>query len=136
MQIAEQTPEQIAQRCLQSAYDGSMDFPNIVGTLMRAGFESYDVDYRRHCNIYYKPNGESIVLPIPQHAHPVAAVFDVDAIRAAIHEAQTHAVGYTYQGFCDKVIAAGCAGYKVSFLGKRAVYFGRTAETHVEHFPQ
>ena len=26
------------------------------------------------------------------------------------------------------------AGYIVSFLGRRALYFGRTAETHVEHF--
>jgi hypothetical protein len=23
----------------------------------------------------------------------------------------------------------------VSFSGRRALYFGRTAETHVEHFP-
>ena len=35
-----------------------------------------------------------------------------------------------------KVMAAGCAGYMVSFLGKRVLYFGRTAETHVEHFPR
>jgi hypothetical protein len=33
-------------------------------------------------------------------------------------------------------MAAGCAGYIVSFLGRRVVYFGRTAETHVEHFPK
>jgi hypothetical protein len=33
-------------------------------------------------------------------------------------------------------MAAGCAGYIVSFLGKQALYYGRTAETHVEHFPQ
>mgnify|MGYP000402610447 CR=1 FL=1 len=35
-----------------------------------------------------------------------------------------------------KAKAAGCAGYMVSFLGKRVVYFGRTAEVHVEHFPK
>jgi len=34
------------------------------------------------------------------------------------------------------VVAAGCTGYLVSFPGQRAVYFGRTGETHVEHFPQ
>ena len=44
--------------------------------------------------------------------------------------------GYTDAGFCAKVMAAGCAGYIVSFSGRRAVYFGRTAETHVEYFPQ
>jgi hypothetical protein len=40
-----------------------------------------------------------------------------------------------YKGFCEKVLAAGCAGYIVSLAGRRAVYFGRTAETHVELFP-
>jgi uncharacterized protein YbcV (DUF1398 family) len=53
-----------------------------------------------------------------------------------VREAQDNAPGYTYAGFCAKVEAAGCAGYMVSFLGKRVVYFGRTAQTHVEHFPQ
>lgn len=38
-------------------------------------------------------------------------------------------------GFCRKVAAAGCAGYVVSFPGRRAVYMGRTGETHVETFP-
>lgn len=32
--------------------------------------------------------------------------------------------------------ALGCAGYIVSFIGRRVLHFGRTAETHVEHFPQ
>ncbi len=33
-----------AQKCLSSAYDGSLDFPAIVRTLIDAGFEGYDVD--------------------------------------------------------------------------------------------
>ena len=53
-----------------------------------------------------------------------------------MREAQANAPGYTYLGFCSKVRAAGCAGYLVSFLGKRVVYYGRTAETHVELFPK
>ncbi|WP_293780352.1 hypothetical protein [Sphingosinicella sp.] len=32
-------------------------------------------------------------------------------------------------------LAAGCAGYIVSFSGRRALYIGRTAEIHVEPFP-
>jgi hypothetical protein len=31
---------------------------------------------------------------------------------------------------------AGCAGYIVSFSGRRVVYVGRTAEVHTEYFPQ
>jgi uncharacterized protein YbcV (DUF1398 family) len=43
--------------------------------------------------------------------------------------------GYTYRGFCENVVKAGCAGYVVSLLGKRVLYFGRTGETHTEYFP-
>ena len=49
--------------------------------------------------------------------------------------AQANPADYSYVAFCEKVKVAGCAGYLVSFLGRRVVYFGRTAETHVEHVP-
>ncbi|MEI9891097.1 MAG: hypothetical protein WDN45_11510 [Caulobacteraceae bacterium] len=71
----------------------------------------------------------------PQARGPVAAAFDAAPIQGAIREAQQLAPGYTYMGFCRKVAAAGCAGYVVSFPGRRAVYMGRTGETHVETFP-
>lgn len=29
----------------------------------------------------------------------------------------------------------GCVGYHVSLAGRRAVYYGRSGETHVEQFP-
>jgi len=59
----------------------------------------------------------------------------VASVRSAIREARTLASGYTYRGFCQKIAAAGCEGYMVSFTGRHAAYFGRTAETHVENFP-
>ena len=85
---------------------------------------------------YFLPDGDSVVLPTRRGAGPIAATMDVAGVQAAIKEAQQLVPGYTYAGFCAKVMAAGCAGYIVSFTGRRAVYFGRTAETHVEHFPQ
>jgi uncharacterized protein YbcV (DUF1398 family) len=125
-----------AQACLTAAYEGSQDFPSIVRTLMQAGFEGYTADYRRGTITYYLPDGESVELPTPKSQARVAAEFRADMVKAAIREAQSNAPGYSYRGFCDKVKAAGCAGYLVSFSGKRVLYFGRTAETHVEHFPQ
>ena len=66
----------------------------------------------------------------------------MSGVRAAIREAQKLVPGYTYAGFCAKVMAAGCAGYIVSMLGRRVLYFGRTetsdascAEIHVELLP-
>lgn len=125
----------IAQRCLSGAEDNSMAFPEIVGTLMEGGFESYAIDFRRQTATYYLPDGDSVALLSHRVDAPIAAKFDPEAVQAAIREAQTLAPGYTYAGFCRKVAAAGCAGYIVSFSGRRALYYGRTAETHIELFP-
>lgn len=125
-----------AERCLSAAHEGTLDFPVIVRLLMEAGFEGYDIDYRRNTATYFLPSGESVELGIPQTEGAVAARFEVGDVQGAVREAQAKAPGYTYAGFCAKVKAAGCAGYKVSFLGRRVVYFGRTGETHVEHFPK
>lgn len=132
------TPTQaaLAQTCLDGASTGAMSFPQIVAALMQEGFESYAIDFRRAEATYYLPDGESLQLPARDIETPIAERFDVGPIKAAIGEAQQQAQGYTYVGFCQKIAAAGCAGYLVSFLGRRAVYMGRSGETHVELFPQ
>lgn len=124
-----------AHKCLDGAESGAMTFPEIVSTLMEAGFEGYFVDFRRGMVAYYLPSGESVELSGANPPAPVAAHFNAAVVREAIREAQTLAPGYTYKGFVAKVAGAGCAGYIVSFFGRRVLYFGRTAETHVEHFP-
>lgn len=124
-----------ARACLEGAEANNLNFPQIVGTLMEAGFESYAVDYRRATATYFLPDGTSVELSTHAVATPVAPKFDASLMQAAIKEAQQLAPGYTYKGFCEKAAAAGCAGYVVSFSGRRALYIGRTAETHVEHFP-
>jgi uncharacterized protein YbcV (DUF1398 family) len=125
----------VAKTCLDGAETNTMTFPQIVGTLMREGFEGYTIDFRRAAAIYYLPDGESVELAAHSTDVPVAPAFDAAAIQGAIKEAQQLTPGYTYKGFCKKVAAAGCAGYMVSFSGRRALYIGRTAETHLERFP-
>jgi uncharacterized protein YbcV (DUF1398 family) len=126
----------VAEACLRGAADDTMTFPQIVGALIAAGFEGYLIDFRRGAATCYTPDGKTLELA----THPVdgtpAPTFDPGPIKAAIKDAQLLVPGYSYRGFCKKVVAAGCAGYMVSFSGKRALYFGRTGETHVEHFPQ
>jgi uncharacterized protein YbcV (DUF1398 family) len=128
------TQENAAKSCLLGAETDTMTFPEIVQTLIQAGFESYAIDFRRCRAIYYLTDGQSVGYPTHQSG-PVAERFDTSAIQAAIREAQQLVPDYTYKGFCQKVIKAGCAGYTVSFTGRRAVYMGRTADIHVEHFP-
>ncbi|MDE1996695.1 MAG: DUF1398 family protein [Rhizobiaceae bacterium] len=126
----------IAQNCLTASYEATMDFPEIVGALIKAGFDGYLVDYRRSTTTYYLPDGDNVELPNVKTPGLVAAIFAAEVVEANVRQAQAKTPGYTYKGFCEKVKAAGCAGYLVSFLGKRVVYYGRTGETHVEHFPQ
>ena len=126
---------QAASACLVDAESGRRTFPEIVRALMEAGFEAYAIDFRRGAATYYRVDGSALDLPAHRPDVPVAPTFDASGLRAAIREAQTLAPGYTYAGFRRRAAAAGCAGYLVSFLGRRVVYVGRTGETHVEHFP-
>ena len=125
----------IARTCLDGAEDNVMNFPQIVGTLADAGFEGYAIDFRRATATYYLPDGENIELPARKVDAAVAPGLDAALLQAAISEAQQLVPGYSYEGFCRKAASAGCAGYIVSFSGRRALYVGRTAETHVECFP-
>ncbi len=127
---------QVAEKCLHGAENQIMTFPQIVDALIQAGYETYSIDFRRATAVYYRPDGDSVELPTRRLNVAVAGSFDTTAIQAAIREAQQLVPGYTYEGFCRKVMGAGCAGYIVSFNGRRALYYGRTAETHVEHFPK
>lgn len=127
--------QDVAQSCLDGAESGSMTFPQIVQTLISAGFDGYLVDFRQGTIAYYMPDGEWVQLKAAHAGHTVAERFDVDAIRQAIRDAQQLVAGYTYDGFCKTVTSNGCAGYFVSFLGRRVLYFGRTGETHTEFFP-
>lgn len=132
----EQAWTEVARRCLDGAYANTMSFPAIVKALIDAGFEGYDVDYRRGTATYLRPDGQSVALALPGTHGAVEPTFRPERVEAAVRTAQRGEPDYTYAGFCVAVMAAGCAGYMVSFLGRRVLYFGRTAETHVEHFPQ
>jgi uncharacterized protein YbcV (DUF1398 family) len=125
----------LATACLNGAHDGSMAFPEIVAALTGAGFDGYMVDYRCDTTTYFLPDGAPLVLRNHPSGGPVAAAFDQPGVAARIRWAQSAAPDYSYAAFCAQVKALGCAGYIVSFPGRRVLYFGRTAETHVEHFP-
>lgn len=127
--------EAIAHACLEGAETGSLKFPQIVAQLAEAGFERYAVDFCRGTHTYYLSDGDSVSFETAVRRSAIGERFDVPAMRQAIGEAQQDVPGYSYAGFCQKAMDAGCVGYVVSFPGKRAIYSGRTGDTHVEHFP-
>ncbi len=124
-----------ARAALQGAESGGMTFPESVRLLMEASFDGYAVDFRRAIRIYYRPDGETVALETVCTSAPVAKRFDAASLKEALREAQALTPGFTYQGFCAKAAGAGCAGYFVSLLGKRVLYYGRTGETYTEYFP-
>ncbi len=126
----------VAETCLKAAHDGSLSFPEIVGRLIAAGFEGYAIDYRRNSQTCYLPDGDSVAMDMQPSAGHVAADFDATEVERLVRWAQANPDDYSYVAFCEKVKDAGCAGYLVSFLGRRVIYYGRTAETHVELFPK
>jgi uncharacterized protein YbcV (DUF1398 family) len=129
------TWQDVARATLEGSESGTMTFPESVRILTDAGFDGYAVDFRRATRAYYRPDGEAIELETARTPSPVAERFDPASIKEALREAQALVPGYTYEGFCAKVAAAGCAGYLVSLTGKRVLYYGRSGETHTEHFP-
>ncbi len=126
----------VAQRCLEGAYNGTLSFPEIIGALSAAGFEGYAVDYRTHGQTYYDEDGDSFMLAANPGSFSISPGFDAAEVEAAVRWAQQNGPDHSYPRFCERVMAADCAGYLVSFSGRRVVYYGRTAEVHVEHFPQ
>jgi uncharacterized protein YbcV (DUF1398 family) len=123
----------VVEACSRGSEDNSLNFPQQLMKLAEVEVEGYYTDLRRSIRTYYLPNGDSIEVEAHKVGVPIAETFDPERVEAAVRQSQ--AGTHTYKEFCEKIVVAGCAGYIVSLLGRRVVYFGRTAETHVEYFP-
>ena len=119
--------------CTAGSDAGRLSFPEVIGRLVAAGVERYHTDLVRAEKTYYLPDGETRTLPCHPVASSPAEAFDAAGVEAAVRTIQ--AGGVDYAGFCERIALAGCVGYLVSLLGRRAVYYGRTGETFVEPFP-
>ena len=113
--------------------EGKMTFPQVVGTLIGEGVESYHVDYVRGENTYYLPNGESQRETVPHKFSNPAKEFSADKVKSTIKRVQAGEINYIT--FSEEVLAAGCVFYIAYLSGKRVSYFGRNGDFHVEHFP-
>ena len=123
----------VAGKCMAASYEGTMSFPEVLGVLADAGFEGYLVDYRKGSSTYYLGDGRAFQIANIKTPGIVAAEFTAATIEANVRKSQVNA--HSYREFCENVKNAGCAGYLVTMLGRRVIYFGRTGEAHVEYFP-
>jgi uncharacterized protein YbcV (DUF1398 family) len=119
--------------CTKASDEERITFPQVVAKLMQAGIERYHADFERSEKTYFLPSGESEVVPSSTIDVEPARDFSADGVAAAIKAIQSGSI--RYKEFCARVTAAGCVGYLVSLAGRRAVYYGRTGDMHVEWFP-
>ena len=124
---------QVIQRCVNGSLAGEMTFPEIVGQLAQIGIERYHADYSRQEITYYFSDGDSVVVATTHPSHEPAAQFSASAVAHAVRQSQRNE--HTYLDFIQKTMSAGCVGYFVQITGRRAIYFGRTGESHIEYFP-
>ena len=123
----------VMQRCSELSIRGGISFPEVVRALQEAGVERYHADFSRDEKTFYTAEGDSHVTPLGVPAEPISAAFDAAAVEAAIRHSQRGEI--SYPGFLRRIMAAGCVGYFVQIAGRRALYFGRNGETHLEPFP-
>jgi uncharacterized protein YbcV (DUF1398 family) len=119
--------------CTRASDEERMTFPEVLGKLMQVGVERYHADLLRAEKTYYLPNGESQQTSCHALKAIPAAKFAQSGIDAALRAIQRGEI--RYREFCARIAKAGCVAYIVSLAGRRAVYYGRSGETHVEMFP-
>jgi uncharacterized protein YbcV (DUF1398 family) len=123
----------IMHECATRSHKGTITFPEVVGKLAGAGVEWYHTDLCRAEHTYYMPDGKSHVEPMDVLPEPVAQEFSDAGVDAAVRSIQRAEI--LYEEFVRRIMAAGCNGYFVLIAGRKAIYFGRKGEEHVELFP-
>lgn len=128
-----QEQQTVIQECAALSMAGQITFGEVVARLLHVGIERYHADYCRAEITYYASEGASLVVPLRDHAHPIAAAFSAAAVEASVRQSQRGEI--TFPQFIRQTCAAGCVGYFVQLTGKRVQYFGRNGEIHTELFP-
>jgi len=123
----------VVEECTVASDASRMSFPEVVGKLTSAGVERYHADLVRAEKTYFRPDGKSHVVANDAIGRTPAAAFAASAVAAAVKAAQNGEIDY--KTFCARVIEAGCVGYHVHIAGRRVIYYGRSGDSHTEHFP-
>jgi uncharacterized protein YbcV (DUF1398 family) len=124
----------ILHDCLTQAFAGRMTFPETVGRMIETGVERYDADLTRLEKMHYGADGSTHLEAMPLADAPAVPVeFSSQGVQAAITAIQRRQI--EYPEFLRRVMAAGTAGYSVYLNGRKAIYFGRNGDFHVEPFP-
>lgn len=124
----------VLRDCLALAMSNRMTFPETVVRMHETGVERYDADLCRMEKRYYSGDGATHSDPIPLAGAPeIRREFSCEGVRNAIEAVRRREIDYPE--FLRRIMSAGTAGYTVYINGRKAVYFSRSGDFHVEPFP-
>ncbi|WP_188261636.1 DUF1398 family protein [Azospirillum tabaci] len=123
----------ILRECSRASDEERTTFPEVVAALAAAGVERYHTDLVRAETTYYFPDGMTERVKTQSSLQPPAMDFLAEGVESAVRAIQAGTI--RYGGFRERVRRAGCAGWAVSIVGRRVVYYGRSGDSHTEWFP-
>lgn len=112
---------------------GTITFPEVVMKLMQIGTESYHCDLVRKAKTYYMPDGQTHFEELDYKGPAIAENFSQEQVIAAIRAIQKQEINY--KEFLNRIMKAGTTRYFVFLQGKKAIYYGRKGDFHIENFP-
>lgn len=124
---------EVMKEATQRSLQGTITFGEVVMRLLEIGVESYDADLVRMEKTYYMPNGETHIEKLVYNAPAIAQDFSQPEVVAAIKAIQKKEINYVE--FLNRILKAGTTRYIVFLAGKKAIYYGRRGDFHIEDFP-
>ncbi len=125
----------IIDDCISLSLQGKITFPEAVMRLAGSGVEYYIADLAGQKTTYFGVNDEVYSAALNLEKTPkIAKNFDEQAIKNAIADIQQSRINYPV--FLERIMSAGCTHYEIFIHGRKAIYFGRRGEFHIESFPQ
>ena len=122
----------IVREMSKASDEERITFPAVVKALMAVGIERYHADLVAGRKTYYLPDGDFEEVDVHK-VGGAAREFSAEGVEKAVRSIQREEI--RYREFCRLIADAGCVGYFVSLAGRRAVYYGRTGDAHIEWFP-
>lgn len=124
----------VIKHCGSSSLKGTMVFPEVVSKLKEIGVNSYYADLISLHKTYYTCDGSHIESLEFTPSTKIANEFCSQGIKEAILASQKGEI--SYKEFLNRAVASGVISYMVFINGKKAIYFGKNGDFHIEHFPK
>lgn len=122
----------IMKKTTAESLAGTMPFPEVIGLLTAEGVESYHADLVKLEKTFYMPDGKTFVEDLNYEPSVIGNDFSADGVVTAIRAIQAKEI--RYKEFLRQIMEAGTTAYFVFLEGKKAVYYGRKGDFHIENF--